>query len=237
MNDITERFLIVYDYLLSQSIVGSQAEFAREIEVSNSTITEICKRRTNAGITPIKNIVKRFSQINSNWLLIGEGDMLNKINNNLQEPNNIYTLKTDNNLKDQLIPLYDITATAGVLEIFKNSSKAVPMDHIKIPNLPKCDGAIHITGDSMYPLLKSGDIALYRVVQDKENIIWGEMYLIYINNKGDEFFFCKYIHKSEREGYITLASQNQHHQPVDFPIDSIQQLAIVKASIRINSVI
>lgn len=156
---------------------------------------------------------------------------------NINEPPNVYELKTDNNLKNQLIPLYDITATASVVEIFNDSSKIVPMDHIKIPNLPKCDGAIHITGDSMYPLLKSGDIALYREVQDKSNIIWGEMYLIYLNNNGDEFFFCKYIHKSEREGYVRLASQNQHHQPVEFPIESIKQLAIVKASIRINSVV
>ena len=39
-------------------------------------ITEICKKRTNAGITPIQNLVQQFSDIDANWLLTGRGSML-----------------------------------------------------------------------------------------------------------------------------------------------------------------
>lgn len=45
--------------------------------------------------------------------------------------------------------------------------------------IPKCDGGLRIVGDSMYPLLKSGDIVFYKQVHDiMHSIIWGEMYLI-----------------------------------------------------------
>ena len=53
--------------------------------------------------------------------------------------------------------------------------------------IPKCDGGLRIVGDSMYPLLKSGDIVFYKQVHDiMHSIIWGEMYLISFDIDGDE---------------------------------------------------
>ena len=34
----------------------------------------------------------------------------------------------------------------------------------------------YIVGDSMYPLLKSGDIVLYKQLKDIGDIFWGDMY-------------------------------------------------------------
>ncbi len=80
MNDITSRFLDVYKYLMENKIVGSLKAFAHEIDVSTSLITEICKMRTNAGITPIQNLVLKYSDIDANWLLTGKGNMLKTSN-------------------------------------------------------------------------------------------------------------------------------------------------------------
>ena len=76
MNDITIRFLDTYEYLKKENIVYTPKGFANEINVSTSLITEICKKRTNAGITPIQNLIARFTDIDANWLLTGQGSML-----------------------------------------------------------------------------------------------------------------------------------------------------------------
>lgn len=76
MNDITIRFLDVYAYLKKELLVHTPKGFSNEINVSTSLITEICKKRTNAGITPIQNLLLRFEQIDGNWLLTGKGSML-----------------------------------------------------------------------------------------------------------------------------------------------------------------
>ena len=76
MNDITSRFLDVYKYLMENKIVVNPKNFAQEINVSTSLITEICKIRTNAGITPIQNLLIKYKYIDANWLLTGEGSML-----------------------------------------------------------------------------------------------------------------------------------------------------------------
>ncbi|GAA4462451.1 hypothetical protein GCM10023093_09080 [Nemorincola caseinilytica] len=135
------------------------------------------------------------------------------------------------------VPLYDIDATAGVKQLLCDTvrQRHIPIELISLPDMPHCDGALRITGDSMYPLLKSGDLVLYKEIHDKSNIIWGEMYLAAIRHRGDEYFFAKYIQRSDREGYIRFVSENRHHQPVEFPTESIVAIALIKACIRFQS--
>ena len=135
-----------------------------------------------------------------------------------------------------LVPLYNIEGTAGLVPLFVDRDSQTPIDYIHIPNLPRCDGAIYVVGDSMYPLLKSGDIVLYKQVSGIENIFWGDMYLLSIDIDGEEYVTVKYIQKSEREGCVKLVSQNPHHADKDVPIEKIRALAFVKASIRMNSI-
>ncbi|MEY1640561.1 S24 family peptidase [Tenuifilum osseticum] len=133
------------------------------------------------------------------------------------------------------IPLYSVDAIAGVVEVYEQISDNDPIAYLEIPNLPKCDGAIYVVGDSMYPLLKSGDIIIYKVLNNIQNILWGEMYLLSIVQDGDAFITVKYVKQSASPGWVTLISYNEHHQPKDFPIESIRFAAHVKASVRINS--
>lgn len=176
--------------------------------------------------------------VNPDWLLTGRGNMekepdLQQAGIQVQEK---FPLKTDNLVDLQRIPLYNLEATAGLVSLF-NDVDAIPISYISLPDLPACDGAVYVRGDSMYPLLKSGDIVLYKQVHDMQyGIFWGEMYLISANVDGDEFVTIKYIHKSERENCVKLVSHNQHHEPKDIPISMIRALALVKASVRYNTI-
>ena len=89
----------------------------------------------------------------------------------------------------------------------------------------------------MYPLLKSGDIVAYKEIQDLQNdIFWGEMYLVSIQLGDEEYVSVKWVQKSEKgDTHIRLVSENQHHQPKDIPLSKVRAMALVKASIRINS--
>lgn len=184
----------------------------------------------------IAKIIATYPDVNLEWLITGKGDML-KRDNAVEEPGLVYKLKTDRVVSEQAIPLYSIEASAGVVTLFRDSNQQKPIDFIQVPNLPKCDGAVYVTGDSMYPLLKSGDIVMYKQMHDIENgLIWGEMYLLSIDYDGDEIVSVKWLHKSEKgENYIRLVSENRHHPDRDIPLARVRALALVKASIRINS--
>lgn len=171
---------------------------------------------------------------NPTWLLTGNGEMLLSNNNGSIKS---FTLRTDNNISDQCIPIYNLEATAGLVNLFQNQNDTKPIDHLRIPNLPKCDGAVFVTGDSMYPLLKSGDIVAYKEIKDLPNeIFWGEMYIVSVEVAGEEFVSVKYVQKSELGiEYITLVSHNQHHAPKNVHLNKVRAMAMVKASVRINS--
>ena len=144
--------------------------------------------------------------------------------------------RTDNALPLQSVPLYSIEGTAGLVPLFTDQAQSKPVNFIHIPNLPKCDGAIYIVGDAMSPLLKSGDIVLYKQLRDINDIFWGDMYLLSIDIDGEELVTLKYIQKSDREGYVKFVSQNPHHADKDVAIIRIRAIALVKASIRMNSI-
>lgn len=139
----------------------------------------------------------------------------------------------DKRLERQQVPLYDMDASAGIVPILDGSS--TPIDYISIPDLPKCDGAVNVRGDSMYPLIKSGDIVLFKNINDFNYIIWGEMYLVSFCHDEEEFCVIKYVQKSEKSNKIKLVSYNEHHNSIEIYRDEIRALAIIKASIRYNT--
>jgi transcriptional regulator with XRE-family HTH domain len=143
-----------------------------------------------------------------------------------------FSLRTDRVVENQGVPLYELDATAGLVSLFDQHTRQVPISHLHIPNLPPCDGALYVRGDSMYPLLKSGDIVLYKEVAGVESILWGEMYLLSFDIDGEQFITIKYIQRADADGYIRLVSHNPHHAPKDVRAESVRALALVKASVR-----
>ena len=206
------------------------------LQAGRGSISKAVKEGKSIGSNTLENILNLYPDLNPAWLLTGEGTMLKEEAATTVEAVHAFPMKTDRALQYQQIPLYDLEATAGLVPLFTDSSYNVPLDYITIPNLPKCDGAIYVTGDSMYPLLKSGDIVLYKEIKDIQNeIFWGEMYLLSVEMSGEEFVLVKYIQKSEDPNFVKLVSQNKHHQDKEVEIRKIRALALIKASIRINS--
>ena len=209
----------------------TQDEFAKALGVGKSALSMIETGKT-ALSERNKNILVQDLNINPDWIDYGRGEMFNGPKEECLK----FTRRTDNAIPHQSVPLYDMEGTAGLVPLFVDPTTIKPVDYIHIPNLPKCDGAIYIVGDSMYPLLKSGDIVLYKQMNDLNNIFWGDMYLLSIDIDGEEYITVKYIQKSERPGCIKLVSQNPHHADKDIEIERIRALAFVKASIRMNSI-
>lgn len=207
--------------------------FDKSIGAANGYIGKQIKGNGSIGSDIIEKIASIYTDLNLSWLISGTGQML--ISNGEVKVENIFALGSDHELENQQVPLYDLEAVAGLVPLFYNG-KQDPIDFIQIPHLPKCDGAVYVTGDSMYPLLKSGDIVLYKAIKDiQDNIFWGEMYLVSVDMDGEEYISVKYIKKSDLKDHIKLVSYNQHHADKDILLSRVRALAFVKASIRINS--
>lgn len=139
-------------------------------------------------------------------------------------------------IHQQAIKLYDVAAAANLKTLFDNKDQNI-LGEIMIPDIPKCDGAVYVNGDSMYPLLKSGDIIAYKEIHNFDCVIYGEMYLVSFDMDGNDFLAVKYINRSEKDNSVKLVSYNTHHDPMDIPIGNINALGLVKFSIRKNTMI
>ena len=216
--------------LIRKALGMTQEQLAQHFGIGKAALSMIETGKARLS-NRNRHILVQELNVNPEWLESGRGEMFNA------EPDlTAYMHRTDNSLPMQSVPLYSIEGTAGLVPLFADQANAKPVNYIHIPNLPKCDGAIYIVGDSMYPLLKSGDIVLYKRLNDLEDIFWGDMYLLSIDLDGEEYVTVKYIQKSERPGYVKLVSQNPHHADKDVEMSRIRALALVKASIRMNSI-
>ncbi|EFZ36964.1 peptidase S24-like protein [Hoylesella oralis ATCC 33269] len=234
--DINKRF----EAIINSVYKGNQSAFAKAIGVTPTVIANVVGTRQGKPSFDVITKICANANVSAEWLLTGEGDMLKSVREEPQvEVKPIHQPRsTEKKEETQVVYLYDFEASAGLRSLFDNSRQNI-IDTIKIPNLPKCDGAIHIVGDSMYPLLKSGDIILYKQMPlDINNLLYGEMYLLSYDIDGDDYIVVKYIRKSDKgEPYITLESENPAHAPRDIDFHRVTALALVKASVRINCMI
>lgn len=240
MDTIVER---IYQIAVNESTTLTSIE--RVIGASKGVLSRALTNKSDIQSKWIKAIVENYPQYNAEWLLTGKGKMLK--NEEIPDSNyveevepelSIYRLRTDYyGVERQRIPLYEIDAAAGLNTLFSSQITQIPLDYITVPNAPKCDGALFIRGDSMYPILKAGDIICYKTILNLDNLIFGEMYVLDIDNGDDEYLTVKFVKKSDRgDNYVTLVSENKHHAPKDIPLSQIRALAIIKLSIRYNTI-
>lgn len=212
----------------------TDSELAEYLGVSRGTLSNWCSR--NSIDFPL--LLSKLNGVDYNWLLVGKGtpkhashycdsDLIRG------EVQILHDSKTPEAIDDRSVSLYDITAAANLKTLLANKCQYV-VGRIQIPSIPRCDGALYISGDSMYPILKSGDIVGFKEINSFTSVIYGEMYLISFTIDGDEYLAVKYVNRSEKEGCIKLVSYNAHHEPMDVPFVAINAMAIVKFSIRKN---
>lgn len=225
--DIVKRAKRVLD-------LKTDSALAAHLGISRSTLSNWVAR--NSIDFPL--LLGKLNEVDYNWLLTGKGSPKPQ---QLQcgselakgEVEILHNPKTPDAMDNRSVALYDITAAANLKTLLADKRQYV-VGKIQIPNVPVCDGAVYISGDSMYPILKSGDIVGFKEISSFSHVIYGEMYLVSFDIDGDEYLAVKYVNRSEREGCLKLVSYNPHHEPMDVPLDTINAMAIVKFSIRKN---
>lgn len=201
-------------------------QFEIQCNLSNGYVSSM---RKGLGTGKLDNVLNAFPELNREWLLYGEGKMLNGEVRSLER-------KTADKLSVRQIPLYDIAATAGFINIYRDERPSVS-EYLTIPNLPPVDGAIYARGDSMSPLIESGDIVIFKNVElNPGNILWGNIYIVSYVIDGDDYTVLKYVRQSGKAGHIRLESFNTRYDPQEIPASCVTAMALVKASITFHTI-
>jgi phage repressor protein C with HTH and peptisase S24 domain len=148
-------------------------------------------------------ITAAFPDVNKNWLLTGEGEMLkSKTGEN-----------SDNPADMNYVPLLPIAAQGGSLNDFIVSVKDSDCERIISP-IKGADFAITVAGDSMAPEYPSGAQILIKRINEKAFIDWGKVYVLDTCNGS----VIKILTPSEKEGYVKCTSINPDPKYATFDV-------------------
>ena len=224
-NEVSARFIQAYETLLKDNKVSDKRDFAAKLGISASMVTEISKGRSSVGTLAIQNIVLQFN-INAHWLLTGEGSMLQPTDNN-------HAVETAHHVpqgSSEGIPLIPVSAMAGA---FTGDISVMEYDceRYVIPAFKGADFMIRVTGDSMFPTYRSGDlVACQRVPLADLFFQWNKPYVIDTNQGA----IIKRIKPGSDTQHVLIVSDNKDYDPFELPYQDIYAVALVIGIIRIE---
>lgn len=209
---IKDRIKIFINYLG----IG-QSKFEKECNLSNGYINNL---KGNIGTSKLEYILKTHPELNINWLVYGEGEMLKTT---------LPTVKQTNNPKEG-IPLIPIEAMAGALTC-DTTVLEHECDRYVVPMFKGADFLIPVKGSSMYPKYSSGDIvACQRVDMNNLFFQWNKVYVIDTNQGA----LIKRIKPGHDENHILIVSDNEKYDPFELPYSAIHAVALVIGVIRLE---
>ncbi len=201
-------------------------KFESTAGLSNGYVNGI---RKGIGSEKLSDILRAFPELNRNWLLFGEGEMLRtgapaeaSVSEDTPPPQLIPAPPGKG------LPLIPLPAMAGFL---KGAADIDPneIEWYFVPAFRDCQFLIRVKGESMSPRYLSGDIVACREVQDTGTFFqWGKTYVL----DTDQGVVIKRVRPSEKENHILCVSDNPEYDPFDVPIAGIYHLAIVRGLIR-----
>ena len=227
---INHRIRKIIDELFS----GNKRAFSFAVGVS-PTVTEniVGKRQSNPSFDVTSKIAYSIDNINSEWLLTGNGDML-KIH---RPRNNDSSMVSEEqlpygNLSGITKPFIESGYSIGeTTDSFSHIIDSQKCREIAIPFVENYDFSLRQYGDSMTnpdnPLksINDQDIVVCKLWKNTSYIRWGEIYAL-VTSQGN---IIKKIIPSEEKGYIKCVSLNERagYLPYDLPENEIFDWAIV----------
>lgn len=224
--DINSRFQKLIDTLYN----GKQNAFAKAIGVAPTVIANVVGTRRGKPSYDVLYKICANANINPTWLLTGKGSMLTEENEKEKEAIPV-SEGTSTGLK--LIPLVTEKAAAG----FGNNAFAICKDDVKdyyiIPKFrfSNVDFMIEVSGLSMYPHFKSGDVIACTILRDAKFIQWNRCHVIATRDQG---ILVKRIMPGKQEGCYLIVSDNKDYPPFELPISEITGIALVVGCVSLE---
>lgn len=240
-NQVSARFIEAYEALLDSKKVSDKRDFAAKLGISASMVTEISKGRSSVGTSAIQNIVLQFN-IDANWLLTGEGSMLQTRDREgaalatsaaNAEPKHL-ALATHHvpNGSHEGIPLIPLDAIAGFPADGGGGAYIENCERYVIPEFQNkgADFLIRVSGDSMVPLYYSGDLLACHKITDIRFFQWGTIYVL----ETSQGVLVKRVQEAaEHDDCILCVSINDTvHKPFLLPRDDIRSLSTIVGLVR-----
>lgn len=176
------------------------SQFEKRSKLSNGYLNQVQHR---PSAEKIEGIATAFPDLNIDWLLTGNGEMLKSDTPTASEP-------------ATLVPLLPISAQGGPLNDFVVSVRKQDCERITSP-IKGADFAMTVTGDSMAPEYPSGAQILIKRINERAFINWGQVYVLDTCNGS----VIKKLMPADDPGKVRCESINPAYPPFEVSLSDV----------------
>ncbi len=205
---MNNRLIEAINFLKDNRVIFNDSDFAEVLGKNKGYISEVKNGKRTMGSRFCKSVEDAFPQINGDWLLTGEGEMLKREEKEEKKTNEDEAL--------YYVPVLPVSAQGGSLNDYVESIRESECERIPSP-IKGADWAITVDGDSMFPKHPNGSIVLIKKVYETAFIQWGESFVLDTCNG----VVVKRLYPSEHKGYIKCVSINPDFPPFEVDGESI----------------
>ena len=220
--------------------------FESEAGIKYSTISAAIKRGTELNTAILLKIIDTYEEIDTEWLMKGEGEMLKDANPEKQSPSSESTNQgnesseselpsTDefdyvNNDNEGRIPIVHELSFALIDPDEPSTIKAD--EHYYIKEFRNADFMMRVAGDSMYPKYKPGDLIACRNIRYANFYQWGKVYALLTCHQG--IIIGRVYEHHQNTIFIKVKSDNPSYPEWEIPIDEVVRGALVIGAISLD---
>lgn len=194
-----------------------------EIEKNDDDLLQIVAGNKPAPVSLLKNILRKFPDVEPVWLFTGCGKVIED-----DTPNYIAKASKEG------VPLLPFETFAGIGD---TGIEGVSFDAIEeryvIPLFDgiKIDFMIAVRGSSMYPKYSSGDVVACRLVTEVLFLQWNKVYVIDTISQG---VIMKRLKKGKSDDTLVCKSDNESYGEFEIPKTDIRNIALVIGVVRLE---
>ncbi|MGL4518419.1 MAG: S24 family peptidase [Phocaeicola sp.] len=203
----------------------------RVIGASKGVLSRAIANGTDIQSKWLHNIIDNYPDYSALWLLTGEGPMMRAEKEYKEIPdcthiidNPSYSMHKSFDNKNIIRYYPSVSGSMGGLSFLDNPDEK--FQELLIPGFHGCKVAINAFGDSMHPLIKSGQVILLQ--EWAENFIeWGKIYLV-ITRSGHRT--VKFLMPcADSSTHLTCKSADESmHPPFNIEKEDVTKLFLVK---------
>lgn len=194
----------------------SMKEFESKCSLSTGYVTSM---RKGFGPEKLSNVLNAYPELNRDWLLYGEGEMLKET----VEGNVVSSLD-----KKETRPRIPYDAAAGTLTEAVEGVTEYQCEQLPVISaFPKYDFTIRITGKSMEPEYFAGDEVACLRVNEKQFLQWGRIHVL----DTTQGIVIKRIYDAGES--ILCRSYNPEFPDFSIPKENIRSYNLVVGSLRL----
>lgn len=212
--------------ILRKQLGMSQTEFATEIGITQTSLSQIEGEKNGISYDVYKAIVSRFN-IDPLWLMDGEGEMIRSEQARQSSGAIPLVVQIDSDQEENIV-VVDKKAAAGYLQGQQDPSYIAKLPSFRLPGFyGKTYRAFEITGDSMLPGIHPGDMVVGGYEESLTQIRKQHVYVVVLH---DGSIVAKRINPLGDNTY-ELVSDNAAYDPYAVTAGDIAQLWHVDARI------